>query len=102
MTIAPRTIACLLVCGLPAAAQTLSPTAPSTSALAKVGDRSIAVQEFRQLLIRYRKSGDQNRLIETLTADGRKKLLDEEIDRVRLGLAAREVRLDDDADVHDA
>src|SRR4051812_7998128 len=83
-----ETIATVLVlwAGSPAA----DPQAPPQPVLAQVGDRSITADDFRALLIEHRKSGDQQRLVRTLTSDGRRALLQEEIERVRLASAARE------------
>lgn len=63
-------------------------------ALARVGNRTVTVEEFRSLLMDLRKSGDQQRLVQTLTPSGRKTLLDQEIERLLLATAAEDRSLD--------
>lgn len=72
------------------------------SVLATVDGRTITVGEFRELLAAQRKSGDQDKLVETLTESGRKRLLHDEVDRLLAARAARDEGLDKDASVQRA
>jgi len=93
-----RLIAVALIAA-PAAAQQPTASRPAVAAspaLAAVDGRTITVQDFKELLLAHRKSGDQAQLVETLTDAGRKRILDSEVDRLLAATAARDARLDQD------
>jgi peptidyl-prolyl cis-trans isomerase C len=81
-----------------AAAQPLQPD----SVVAHVGERKVSATELRELLIEERRTGDMPRIVEALTADGQRRILQRLIDVRLLAIGAREARLDQEPAVQRA
>lgn len=75
---------------------------PNSKGLAVVGDRTISVNEFRDVLIHYRKSEDMQKVLETLTPEGKERILSKLIDQKLLALGAKERGLDKEPEVRRA
>lgn len=96
-----RTLAALLVCcttSAAAAAQALPADAP----VARVGDRMVTIGELREVVIDQRRTGEMPKVIEALTPEGQRRILQQLIDTRLLALGARDARLDKDAGVQRA
>ncbi len=81
-----------------AAAQPLQPD----RIVARVGERQVGATELRELLVEERRTGDMPRIVEALTADGQRRILQRLIDVRLLAIGAREARLDQDPAVQRA
>jgi peptidyl-prolyl cis-trans isomerase C len=81
-----------------AAAQAL----PADAAVARIGDRMVSAAEFRDVVIEQRRTGEMPKVIEALTPEGQRRILQQLIDTRLLALGARDTRLDRDAEVQRA
>ena len=96
-----RTFAAVIVCcatSAMAAAQAL----PADAAVARIGDRMVTAAEFRDVVIDQRRTGEMPKVIEALTPEGQRRILQQLIDTRLLALGARDARLDRDAEVQRA
>lgn len=96
-----RTFAAVIVCcatSAMAAAQAL----PGDAAVARIGDRMVTAAEFRDVVIEQRRTGEMPKVIEALTPEGQRRILQQLIDTRLLAFGARDARLDRDAGVQHA
>lgn len=93
------TLALLIVCwSTPAGAAAQA----ADAAVARVGDRTVTAAEFREVVIDQRRTGEMPKVIEALTPEGQRRILQQLIDVRLLALGARDARLDRDAGVQRA
>ena len=72
---------------------------PDEKTIAVIGNLSISADEFQEVIIRYRKSDDMQKVMETLTPEGKERILTEMIEQRLLALEAKERGLDQDQEI---
>lgn len=72
---------------------------PDEKAIAVIGNHLISVDEFQEVIIRYRESDDMQKVLETLTPEGKERILTEMIEQRLLALEAQERGLDQDQEI---
>ncbi|MCU1382350.1 MAG: peptidylprolyl cis-trans isomerase lipoprotein PpiC-type [Acidobacteria bacterium] len=95
-----RTIAALIVCCWASAAA--AGQARGADAVARVGDRTVTVDELRDVIIDQRRTGEMPKVVEALTPEGQRRILQQMIDTHLLAFGARDARLDRDPAVQRA
>jgi parvulin-like peptidyl-prolyl isomerase len=75
---------------------------PTDAVVARVGERTVTAAELREVIIDQRRTGDMPKVIEALTPEGQRRILQQLIDVRLLAIGARDARLDRDASVQRA
>jgi peptidyl-prolyl cis-trans isomerase C len=94
---AVSTLTCSLVIGFAGSAEALP-----DEAAAVVGERTISSSTFQNLLARLRKEGDMRVMLETVTPEGRERILNGLVEQTLLALEARDRGLPGDEAVRRA
>jgi peptidyl-prolyl cis-trans isomerase C len=81
-----------------AGAQSAAPDA----SIARVGDRVVTAAELRDVVIEMRRTGEMPKVIEALTPDGQRRILQQLVDARLLAIGARDLALDQDPAVRRA
>lgn len=94
-----HTLAALIIgCSTSVAAQSRAPDV----AVARIGDRVITAAELHDVVIDQRRTGEMPKVIEALTPDGQRRILQQLIDGRLLAIGARDLVLDQDPSVRRA
>ena len=91
-----------LILFYPYAAISMDNISDDKSPVAKVEDRVIYNDEFQKILVQYRNSGDTRKLLESLTKDGRTKIINQLIENKLLVIEASNRDLDKLSEVQTA
>ena len=72
---------------------------PGARIVAKLGDHTISIDEFQKALIFYRKGNDMKKVLETLTPEGKERILNELVETNLLAMEAKDSGLDKEPQV---
>jgi peptidyl-prolyl cis-trans isomerase C len=69
---------------------------PANDLAAEVGNRQISAEEFQNVLINHRLHGDTKQILQTLTMEGKKQILNALVEVMLISIEAKKLKIDDE------